>query len=204
MTCMTRTSKAPNPIQETPPVNPVEPVQPPEAQTPGSLTFNGPGNLLTQPIQTPKPKIETANEKKAKQLTKALKICRKKHNHHKRAACEHAARKKYGAKKSSRSSRSNRRASNAYLVRKTEGTTRRLLVPVSACLLVVAFLAVAASPAFAAVALVPSHPERHPDLYSPRRHRVRSRSRYATLARIGERRRRVLAGEHHRYACPPG
>ena len=82
-----------------------EPVQPPEAQTPGSLSFSGPGNLLAQPIEVLKPRVETAKEKRAKRLASSLRLCRKKRDHHRREACERQARKRYGAKTAGRAKR---------------------------------------------------------------------------------------------------
>ena len=77
----------------------------PEDPTPGSLTFQGPGNLA--PLAA-KPK--TAAQIKAERLTKALKLCRKDRSKKKRAACEKQARKRYGASKAKKSANSNRRA----------------------------------------------------------------------------------------------
>ncbi len=75
------------------------PATSPLDSTPGSLTFNGPGNL-TPPVVKPavKPKPLT----RAQKLSKALKACHAKHNKHKRASCERAARKRYGPPKSHR------------------------------------------------------------------------------------------------------
>jgi DNA-binding beta-propeller fold protein YncE len=85
-----------------PPIGPVEcqgdacqsAVVPPEALTPGSLSFSGPGNLVPQLNTNPasKPKAET----RAEQLAKALRACRKKLDHNRRAACERKARSRYG------------------------------------------------------------------------------------------------------------
>ena len=74
-------------------------VQPPADVTPGSLTFQGPGNL-TAPLSI-KPPVKPKPLTNAQKLTKALKACRHKHRH-KRAACEHAARKTFAAKKAGR------------------------------------------------------------------------------------------------------
>ena len=93
------------PAPEQIPEQHVEPVQPPEAQTPGSLTFFGPGNLIAPLPPPPGPKGPTAQELRAKHLATALRQCRRKHSHHKRQACERSARKAYGAKSAGRSSR---------------------------------------------------------------------------------------------------
>ena len=78
------------------------PVQAPNDATPGSLTFNGPGNVVP-PASTPavKPKSLT----RAQKLAQALKACRKK-SKRKRLPCEKQARRTYGpvgkAKKSAK------------------------------------------------------------------------------------------------------
>ncbi len=77
---------------------------------PASQTFSGEGNLTPTPPPPP-PRVETAAEKRAKKLAKALKVCRKKHAKQKRKVCERKARKAYAAKKPSKSS-SAKRASN--------------------------------------------------------------------------------------------
>jgi len=81
------------------------PGAPPEDQTPGSLTFQGPGNP-TPPAPTtvkPKPKPTPAQVRAAK-LKKALKACHRLRNRHKRQACEKTAHKRYGAKASAKRS----------------------------------------------------------------------------------------------------
>ena len=84
-------------------MNPVEPVQPPEAQTPGSLTFNGPGNLIAPLVSPPPPvKGNTAAQIRAEKLARALHTCKKKKVRAKRLTCERAARKKFGARQASR------------------------------------------------------------------------------------------------------
>jgi NHL repeat len=63
-------------------------------------TFSGPGNLTPESsakVQS-SAKVESAAQKRAKQLAKALKVCRAKHKRHKREACEKQARKTYGVK----------------------------------------------------------------------------------------------------------
>ena len=74
-------------------------VQPPADVTPGSLTFQGPGNLTT-PL-TIKPPVKPRPLTNAQKLAKALKACRKKHNK-KRTVCEHTARKAFTARKAGR------------------------------------------------------------------------------------------------------
>ncbi len=67
----------------------------PEDQTPGSLTYQGPGNLvtaLTAPIVKPKAKPLT----RAQKLANALKACKKDRPKAKRAQCERLARGRYG------------------------------------------------------------------------------------------------------------
>jgi hypothetical protein len=77
------------------------PSSPPAEQTPGSLTYKGPGNL-TPPTPVPvKPK--TAAQVRAQQLAKALKACKKKPRS-KRAACQRQARKRYGPTKAKKTS----------------------------------------------------------------------------------------------------
>lgn len=75
--------------------------------TPASGTFTGPGNVIS--LQSSRPKSRTAAPIRADKLTKALKFCRKKHDMHRRMACERQARKRYGpahrAKRSTKSSR---------------------------------------------------------------------------------------------------
>lgn len=73
------------------------PGQPPQIQTPGSLTYQGPGNP-TPPVAPP-PKHKSAAELKAEKLRRALTACHKQKKERKRAACEAKARKLYGAQK---------------------------------------------------------------------------------------------------------
>ncbi len=80
---------------QTPPPAPAE-------QTPNSQTFTGAGNQTPQTPPPPKP--PTAAEIRAKHLTIALKLCRKKASRHRRATCERAARKKYGPVKMAKKS----------------------------------------------------------------------------------------------------
>jgi hypothetical protein len=81
------------------------------AQTPGSESFNGPGNL-TPP---PPPKGKTAAQIRAEKLAKALKTCRKDKKKAKRVKCERQAREQFGpAKKATKAKRAKkaRRAAN--------------------------------------------------------------------------------------------
>ena len=71
--------------------------QPEVFGAPASATFSGPGNLTPPtPVSPAKPKTLT----KAQLLAKALKACRKKHNPHKRLACQKQAHKRYPSKSS--------------------------------------------------------------------------------------------------------
>jgi hypothetical protein len=64
---------------------------------PASATFSGPGNLVPAPAAKVLPdKVKKLT--RAQKLRRALKACHKKHNRHKRTACERQARKRYGAK----------------------------------------------------------------------------------------------------------
>jgi hypothetical protein len=71
---------------------------PPATVTPGSVSFQGPGNSVAPAREAPappppaKPKTESRSEK----LAKALKACKKAVRHVKRQKCEKAARAKYG------------------------------------------------------------------------------------------------------------
>ena len=78
----------------------------PSDLTPTSQIFSGAGNLTGEPSPPPPPK-PTAAQERAKKLTVALKLCRKKRNRHNREVCERAARAKYGpiAKKSKKGKR---------------------------------------------------------------------------------------------------
>jgi DNA-binding beta-propeller fold protein YncE len=69
-----------------------------DGSTPASATFSGAGNIpTTAPGGGALPK-KAVKLTRAQKLKRALKACRKKHNKHKRAACERQARKKYAAK----------------------------------------------------------------------------------------------------------
>jgi hypothetical protein len=69
----------------------------PPLGSPSSTTFSGPGNL-TPP--TPAPPAKPKTPTRAQLLARALKACRKKHDPHKRRACEKQARKRYASKSS--------------------------------------------------------------------------------------------------------
>lgn len=84
-------------------------VSAPSDATPGSLTFQGPGNLKP-PALVPAPKKatkRTAAQIRVERFAKALRLCRRKHGR-KRAACERQARRKYGVSRASRAT-TNRR-----------------------------------------------------------------------------------------------
>jgi hypothetical protein len=73
----------------------------PNDSTPGSLTFQGPGNLnpLVPVLRAPVKK--TAAQLRAERLAKALKACRKDRSKRRRAQCELSARGKHGAARKS-------------------------------------------------------------------------------------------------------
>jgi DNA-binding beta-propeller fold protein YncE len=68
-------------------------VEAPNDPTPGSLTFQGPGNLTPEKTVI---KQKTPAQIRAEKLARALKACRKEKAGRKRAACEKLARKHYG------------------------------------------------------------------------------------------------------------
>jgi len=78
---------------------------PPAFQAPSSTASGASGNLAPPPVTATGPKPKTAAQIRAEKLTKALKACRRKRPGRKRTLCERQARKQYGAKTSSRSSR---------------------------------------------------------------------------------------------------
>ncbi len=87
---------------QTPPPAPVD-------QTPRSFGLYGAsGNVSPGSSSSSKP--PTAAEVRAKKLAVALKLCRKKTNRHKRAACETQARRKYGPVKAARKSAAAKKA----------------------------------------------------------------------------------------------
>jgi Tol biopolymer transport system component len=71
----------------------------PSDPTPGSLTFQGPGNLNPFVSALAAPVKKTAAQLKAARLSKALKACRKDRSKRKLAQCERSARRRYGAVK---------------------------------------------------------------------------------------------------------
>jgi hypothetical protein len=66
-----------------------------------TASFSGAGNVSPPPPVSLK--VESVAEKRAKELAKALKACRRKHSKRARVLCEAKARKAYGAKKASTS-----------------------------------------------------------------------------------------------------
>ncbi len=75
------------------------------SQIPASETFNGPGNVIS-PVAVPVavPPVKSKALTRAERLARALKACRSKHNRHRRAVCERAARRAFGAKASAKGS----------------------------------------------------------------------------------------------------
>jgi hypothetical protein len=73
-----------------------QPVAAPNDATPGSLTFQGPGNILAE-FKPPPPIKKTAAQIRAEKLAKALKACNRDKNKRKRSSCRKAAHKKYGS-----------------------------------------------------------------------------------------------------------
>lgn len=82
------------------------PGAPPEDQTPGSLSYQGPGNPPAPAASKPK----TAAQLKAEKLKKALQSCRKKKSKQKRTACEAKARKLYGPHKAKKSKKAKKKS----------------------------------------------------------------------------------------------
>jgi hypothetical protein len=70
------------------------PSVPPTFATPSTVTFTGVGNHLPEPSGAPPVKHKALT--RAQRLAKALKACRAKKDHRKRAACKRAARKRFG------------------------------------------------------------------------------------------------------------
>jgi hypothetical protein len=85
------------------------PGAPPEDQTPGSLSYQGPGNP-TPAAPAAKPKPKSAAQLKAEKLKKALKSCHKQKNKRKRSACEAKARKLYGPQKAAHKAKKSKKA----------------------------------------------------------------------------------------------
>ena len=77
-------------------------VEPPNDPTPNSLTFQGPENLVPT-LTTAKPPAETTAQIRAKKLLRALKLCRRIHQRHRRRLCEVTAHKRYGPLKAHKS-----------------------------------------------------------------------------------------------------
>ncbi|MFI4984445.1 MAG: hypothetical protein ACHQAV_00485 [Solirubrobacterales bacterium] len=75
--------------------------------TPASATLSASGNIVESQGVLPAKAVKLT---RAQQLSKALKACRKLKHKKKRVACERSARKRYGPKKASKSSRRARRA----------------------------------------------------------------------------------------------
>jgi DNA-binding beta-propeller fold protein YncE len=73
------------------------PGQAPEDHTPGSLTFQGPGNPV--PPAAPIVKHKTAAQLRAEKLKRALKACRRIKSKHRRRRCQARAHKLYGPHK---------------------------------------------------------------------------------------------------------
>jgi WD40-like Beta Propeller Repeat len=74
------------------------PVVAPMLGLPASLSFIGPGDLFSPPPPPPpqsSPKPKATVRTRVRDLTKALKACRAKHNKHKLVVCERRARKHY-------------------------------------------------------------------------------------------------------------
>jgi hypothetical protein len=69
--------------------------QPPIFGAPSSATFSGAGNI-TEP--RPEPAVKAKSLTRAQQLARALKLCHKYRDKHKRDACVRQASKRYGAK----------------------------------------------------------------------------------------------------------
>lgn len=74
------------------------PPSPPSFATPSSATFGGAGNFPPPPATKPK----TAAQIRSEKLARALKACRKKHDRHKRTACQRRARRRYGPARNAR------------------------------------------------------------------------------------------------------
>jgi hypothetical protein len=77
---------------------------------PSSATFSGLGNPFPSPA--PPLKARTAAQIRAEQLARALRACRTKNNHHRRAVCEAQARRRYRPIHAARSTRNPRGANS--------------------------------------------------------------------------------------------
>jgi hypothetical protein len=85
----------------------------PNGQTPASLTFSGPGDLVSTPVGVATPKKATVPKKTTSQLRaaarlKALKACKAKGSIKRQRSCEAAVRKRYGAGTKSNGKKSNK------------------------------------------------------------------------------------------------
>jgi hypothetical protein len=83
------------------------PASSPPASSPGSFTFSGAGNLLAP---APVAKAPAKALTRAQKLAKALRACRAKHPKRKRVACEAQAHKRYGAHRSKRPAKAQRKS----------------------------------------------------------------------------------------------
>jgi hypothetical protein len=82
------------------------PAATPSLLAPGTASFNGEGNIAPTPTVAVKPKSLT----RAQKLVDALKVCKRDKSKKKRSSCEKQARDRYGAKKTKKSTKANRRA----------------------------------------------------------------------------------------------
>jgi len=83
------------------------PSPPPIFATPPSVTFSGLGNFPPSPSSS-SGGLNSAAQIATKQLAKALKACRTKHNTYKRALCEAHARKNYGQHRQTKAKKAHR------------------------------------------------------------------------------------------------
>ncbi len=84
------------------------PVQAPNDPTPGSLTYQGPGNVV--PLVSVFVKSKTVAQLRAEKLAKALRVCKKDKSKSKRVKCEKQARRQFGVAKKAKKSSNKRRA----------------------------------------------------------------------------------------------
>jgi hypothetical protein len=82
----------------------------PNDASPSSLTFTGPGDLVSE-LGSP-PVTRTATQLRAERLARALTACRQERSKRRRVACEKQARKRYGPPKAKKSSSRPGRADN--------------------------------------------------------------------------------------------
>ncbi len=74
-------------------------IEAPGFEEPGSIGFNGPGNIQAQAsehVSTGKSRGKKSTNKRQRELRVALARCRKHHGHQGRSVCERAARRRYG------------------------------------------------------------------------------------------------------------